>query len=231
VGKSNLITYLSSAVDRDINRVRQYLARYYGTRTENLTSIRLTGDDFLINIPNELSPRDIVNDSHDWAPRQDIMVDKFEGEPKWRRPTTFGVMVHLKNILLKLWSRETASKILEEFREPAFIDDATTIGSDRCTIYAMVDYHDGQMIPLLVLVHAEGIWEEVFVIVVDLASIDGAPDLVEDYLYGRTEHNVFGIEDSARKSLARGSQRLWDFYRNQIEWGDSNKANSDEGDQ
>jgi hypothetical protein len=136
------------------------------------------------------------------------VVDKFEGEPEWRRLTTFGVTVHLKNILLKLWSRETASKILEKFREPAFIDDATTIGSDRCIIYAMVDYHDGRMIPLLVLVHAEGIWEGVFVIVVDLASIDGAPELVEDYLYGRTEHNVFDIEDSARKSLARGSQKL-----------------------
>jgi hypothetical protein len=83
------------------------------------------------------------------------------------------------------------------------------------TIYAMVDCHDGRMIPLSVLVHTEGIWEEVLVIVVDLASIDGAPELVEDYLYGRTEHIIFGIEDSARKSLARGSQKLWDFYRNQ----------------
>jgi hypothetical protein len=77
-GRAIVITYLSSAADGDINRVRRYLAHRYGARTEDLPSIRLTSEDFLINIPNVLSPRDIVNDSHDWAPRQDIVVDKFE---------------------------------------------------------------------------------------------------------------------------------------------------------
>jgi hypothetical protein len=33
--------------------------------------------------------------------------------------------VHLKNIPLKLWSRETTMRILEDFGEPAFIDDAS----------------------------------------------------------------------------------------------------------
>jgi hypothetical protein len=97
-----VITYLSSAADRDINRVRRYLTRRYGTRTEDLSSIGLTGENFPINIPNELSPRNIVNDSHDWAPRQDIMVDKFERESKRRRPMAFRVTVYLKNIHLKL---------------------------------------------------------------------------------------------------------------------------------
>jgi hypothetical protein len=84
---------------------------------------------------------------HDWAPRQDIVVDKFEGEPERRRPTTFRVTVHLKNILLRLWSRETTVRILEDFEEPAFIDNATTVGLDRCVVYAMVDCHDGRVIP------------------------------------------------------------------------------------
>jgi hypothetical protein len=75
------------------------------------------------------------------------MVDKFEGEPERRRPTTFRVTVHLKNIPLKLSSREMATRILEDFREPAFIDDATTVSSDRRTIIAMIDCHDGRMIP------------------------------------------------------------------------------------
>jgi Domain of unknown function (DUF4283) len=145
-GRAIVITYLSSIADRDINRVRRYLARHYGARTEDMLSIRLTGEDFLINIPNELSPRDIVNDSHDQTPRQGIMVDKFEGEPERRRPTAFRVTMHLKNILLKLWSRETAVRILEDLGEPAFIDDATTVSPYRCAIYAMVDYHDGHMI-------------------------------------------------------------------------------------
>jgi hypothetical protein len=141
-----VIIYLSSTVDRDINRVRRYLARHYGTRTEDMPSIRLIGEYFLINILNELSPRDTVNDSHDWASRQGIMVDKFEGEQEWRMLVSFRVTVHLKNIHLKLWSRETTTRILEDFEEPEFIDDATTIGPDRRAVYAMVDCHDGQMI-------------------------------------------------------------------------------------
>jgi hypothetical protein len=88
------------------------------------------------------------------------------------------------------------------------------VGPDRCTIYEMVDCHDGHMISLSILVHTGGIWEDVFVIVVDWASIDDHPELADDYLYGRTRHSIFGIEDSARKSLARGSQMLWDFYHN-----------------
>jgi hypothetical protein len=143
-----MITYLRFTADRDINRVRRYLARRYRARTEDLSSIRLTDEDFLINIPNELSPRDIVNDSHDWAPRKGIVVDKFEGELERRRPAAFRVTVHLKNIPLKLWSRETATRILEDFREPAFIDDATMVGPDRLIIYVMVDCHDEWMIPL-----------------------------------------------------------------------------------
>jgi hypothetical protein len=127
------------------------------------------------------------------------MMDKFEGEPKRRRPTAFRVMVHLKNIPLKLWSRETATRILEDFDEPVYIDDATTVGPDRYIIYEMVPS---------VLVHVMGIWEEVFVIVVDWANIDGPLELADDYLYGRIEKGIFGMEDSAKKSLARGSQRL-----------------------
>jgi hypothetical protein len=76
------------------------------------------------------------------------VVDKFEGEPERRRPAAFRVTVHLKNIPLKLWSRETTTRILKDFRERTFIDDATTVGPDRRSIYAMVDSHDGQMIPL-----------------------------------------------------------------------------------
>jgi Domain of unknown function (DUF4283) len=146
--KEIVITYLSSAADRDINRFRRYLTHRYGTRTGDLTSIRLTGGDFLINILKELSPRNIVNDSYDLTPRQGIMVDKFEGEPERRRPMTFRVTVHLNNIPLKLWSSEMITRILKDFGELTFIDDATTVGPDRRAIYAMVNCHDGWMIPL-----------------------------------------------------------------------------------
>jgi hypothetical protein len=92
-GRAVVITYLSFIMSRDINRVRRYLERHYEIRTKDLLSIGLTSEDFLINTPNELSPRDIVNDSHDLAPRQDIMVDKIEGEPERRRMVTFRVTV------------------------------------------------------------------------------------------------------------------------------------------
>jgi hypothetical protein len=65
-----------------------------------------------------------VNDSHDWAPRQGIMVNKFEGELERRRSVTFRVTMHLNNIPLKLWSGETSTKIMEDFGEPASIDNA-----------------------------------------------------------------------------------------------------------
>jgi hypothetical protein len=90
-----------------------------------------------------------------------------------------------KNILLKLWSRETAIRILEDFREPTFIDDATMVGPDRLIIYVMVDCHDEWMIPLGTSAR-RGIWEEVFVIVVNWTSIDGPLELAENYLYWRT---------------------------------------------
>jgi hypothetical protein len=141
------------------------------------------------------------------------------------------VTVHLKNIPFKLWSREIAMRILKDFKESTFIDDATTVGSDRRVIYAMIDCHDGRMIYLSVLVHAEGIWEDIFVIVVDWTSIDGPPELAKNYLYGRTGQCIFDMDDSVRKSLARESQRIWNFYRNQEGGGDSNGANSDGGDQ
>jgi hypothetical protein len=44
------------------------------------------------------------------------VVDKFEGELERRRLATFRMTVHLKNIPFKLWSRETAMRILEDFR-------------------------------------------------------------------------------------------------------------------
>jgi hypothetical protein len=50
-----------------------------------------------------------------------------------------------------------AMRILEDFRGPEFIDNATTVGPDRCAIYAMVDCHVGKMISPSVLVHVRGI--------------------------------------------------------------------------
>jgi hypothetical protein len=38
-------------------------------------------------------------------------------------------------------------RILVNFAEPTFNDDATMVGLDRRVIYAMVDCHDGRMIP------------------------------------------------------------------------------------
>jgi hypothetical protein len=45
---------------------------------QDLPAIRLTDEDYLINIPNELSPRDITEDSYDWGSRYNIIVKKFE---------------------------------------------------------------------------------------------------------------------------------------------------------
>jgi hypothetical protein len=107
----------------------------------------------------------------------------------------------------------------------------TTDGLDRRAIYTMVDRHDGRMISPSILVHVEGIWKEVFVIVMDWASIDGLSELAEDYLYGRTGQDVFSMEDSVRKSLAQGSQKVVGFLpqpggRGRIEQGELRRGRS-----
>jgi hypothetical protein len=94
-------------------------------------------------------------------------MEKFEGEPILPRPVFVRVTVHLKNIPLRIWSRAIAIKILEDFCEPVFIDDVCTDGPYRRAIYAMVDCHDGRMIPNLIMVHAGGRWEQVFVVLID----------------------------------------------------------------
>jgi hypothetical protein len=60
------------------------------------------------------------------------------------------------------------------------------------------------MISPSILVHVEGIWKEVFVIVMDWASIDGLSELTEDYLYGRTGQDVFSMEDKCEEVISAG---------------------------
>jgi hypothetical protein len=69
------------------------------------------------------------------------------------------VIVHLKNIPLRLWTRKVATRILEDFGKLVFLDDVSFDGQDRRAVHPLVDYHDGQMIPKSVMVHVGGFWE------------------------------------------------------------------------
>jgi hypothetical protein len=108
------------------------------------------------------------------------------------------VTVHQKNILLRLWSRTVATRILEDFGEPIFLDDVSFDGHDRRVVYAMVDFHDGQMMPKLVMVHVGGFWEHIFITIIDWAAIDPAAHLENDYQFLRNRQGTFGTEDLAR---------------------------------
>jgi hypothetical protein len=121
--------------------------------------VRLTDRDFIIDIPNKLSPQDIIAESREWGPTYGVTAEKFEGEPELPRPAAVRVIVHLKNIPLRLWSRAVTIRILEDFGEPVFLDDVSFDGHDRKAVYVMVDCHDGWMIPKLVMVHVGGFWE------------------------------------------------------------------------
>jgi hypothetical protein len=118
--------------------------------------VRLTYKDFIIDIPNKLSPWDIIVESREWVPTYGVIVEKFEGEPERPRLVVVRVIVHLKKIPLRLWSRTVATRILKNFGEPVFLDDVSFDGHDRREIYTMVDCHDGQMIPKSVMVHVGG---------------------------------------------------------------------------
>jgi hypothetical protein len=80
--------------------------------------------------------------------------DKIPGGEHSPRPKSVRVTVHLKNIPLRMWSRATVTQILEDFGESVFIDDVCMEGTDRRAVYAMVDCHDGRMIPKSIMVHA-----------------------------------------------------------------------------
>jgi hypothetical protein len=118
--------------------------------------VRFTDKDFIIDIPNKLSSRDIIAESREWGPTYGVTVEKFEGEPERPRPAAVRVTVHLKNIPVRSWSRAVVTRILEDFGEPVFLDDVSFDGQDRRVVYTMVDCHDGRMISKLVMVHVGG---------------------------------------------------------------------------
>jgi hypothetical protein len=101
--------------------------------------VRLIERNFIIDILNELSPRDIIAESREWGPTYGVTVEKFEGEPEQSKPSVVRVTVYLKNIPLKPWTREVATMILEDFGEPVFLDDVSFDGQDRRAVYTMVD--------------------------------------------------------------------------------------------
>jgi hypothetical protein len=60
-----VIMFSSSTTDRSIDYISRYIEHRYGATAANLPSIRLIDEDYLINIPDELSSRDIMEDSRD----------------------------------------------------------------------------------------------------------------------------------------------------------------------
>jgi hypothetical protein len=44
--------------------------------------VRLIDRDFIIDTPNELSPRDIITESREWGPTYEVSVEKSEGDPE-----------------------------------------------------------------------------------------------------------------------------------------------------
>jgi hypothetical protein len=213
-----LVTYRHTTVERSIDRINRHIAQRYGATIHDLPAQQLTDRDFIIDIPNKLSPRDIVGDSREWGPGFGVTIEKFEGEVERLKLASFRVTVHLKNIPLKIWSRATTTRILEVFGELGFIDDVSFDGRDRRAVYAMVDYHDGKMIPKYVMVYARGFWEWVFVVVMDWVAVNSLAPLDEDFLEGRNIHGKFSSEEVARKSLVWGMERQMNYF-NQFRGG------------
>jgi hypothetical protein len=115
--------------------------------------------DFIIDIPNKLSPWDIITESREWGPTYVDYVEKFEGEPERPRSASIRVTVYVKNIPLKLWSKTVATRILEDFGESVFLDDVSFDGPNRRAVYAMVDCHARRMILKSMMVHVWGFCE------------------------------------------------------------------------
>jgi hypothetical protein len=95
-----VVTYLRNAIGQNIDRVRQYIRRWYGTYMADLPAIQVTDFDYLVNIPDHLSPMDIVNESMNWAPRDNIEVTKYDREFERYRPLSIRIIIHIKNIPL-----------------------------------------------------------------------------------------------------------------------------------
>jgi hypothetical protein len=125
------------------------------------------------------------------GPTYGVTVEKFEGEPERPRSAVVRVIVHLKNIPLRLWSRAVTIRILEDFDEPVFLDDVSFDGQDRMEIYAVVDCHDGRMIPKSVMVHVGGFWEQVFITFIDWTAIDLSTPLENDYQFLQNRQEKF----------------------------------------
>jgi hypothetical protein len=49
--------------------------------------VRFTDKDFIIDISNKLSLRDIIAESREWGLTYGVTVEKFEGEPERPRPS------------------------------------------------------------------------------------------------------------------------------------------------
>jgi hypothetical protein len=111
-----------------------------------------------------------------------------------------------------MWSRTVVTRILEDFGEPVFLDDVSFDGHDRRAVYAMVDCHDGQMIPKSMMVNVGDFWEQVFVTVIDWAAIDSTIPLENNYHFLRNRQENFVTEDLARQSLVWGTDRLRTYY-------------------
>jgi hypothetical protein len=183
--------------------------------------VRLIDKDFIIDIRNELSPRDIIAESREWGPTYGVTVENFEGELERPRPAVVRVTIHLNNVSLRLWSRAVATRILEDFGEPVFLDDVSFDEHDRRAVYTMVDCHDGRMIPKSVMVHVGDFWEQVFITIVNWVAIDPPMPLENDYQFLRNQQEKFGTEDLARRSLVWGTDRLRTYYNRNRENSES----------
>jgi hypothetical protein len=104
------------------------------------------------------------------------------------------------------------TRILEDFGEPIFLDDASFDGQDRRVVYAMVDCHDGRMILKSMMVHVGGFWEHVFITIIDWVTIDLPDPLEKDYQFLRNRQRKFRTEDLACQSLVWGTDRIRTYY-------------------
>jgi hypothetical protein len=104
------------------------------------------------------------------------------------------------------------TRILKDFGEPIFLDDVSFDGQDRRAVYAMVDCHDGRMIPKSVMVHVGDFWEQVFVTIIDWAAIDPPTLLEDDYQFLQNQQGKFGTEDLVRQSLVWGTDIIRTYY-------------------
>lgn len=220
-----------------ITVVIDYLKRMYGGENGDYPCWNVSTNAYMIQLPHTLVRNRVIERGTIWGQTDGWHFYAWEEwEIAYTHRTPYMVKIKVTNFPRELWLEEAVEKVISEFGEECYVDEADLRGMNRSAIHVWFKCVDPYLIPFSSTILFDGKWKECYFQIMQWYSTGWTPPGIKkgdggDHEEGGGDRARQQEGEDIRSSLLRAHDGYLEHRKQLVAQSDSNSSSpaTDEG--